>query len=77
MWLPQAWKVPLLGLVAQVPLQGLRQPPQSQNTTLSSQGDGFAFKQGADVFSPKDLIELARPGAGVANPSGVSYHVDK
>ncbi|TCD62995.1 hypothetical protein EIP91_006154 [Steccherinum ochraceum] len=30
----------------------------------------FNFKEGADVFSPKDLLELARPGAGVANPSG-------
>jgi len=30
----------------------------------------FTFKQGPDVFSPKELIELARPGAGVANPAG-------
>ncbi|KAH8113489.1 alpha/beta-hydrolase [Phellopilus nigrolimitatus] len=32
--------------------------------------DDFAFKSGEDVFTPQDLIELARPGAGVANPAG-------
>ncbi|KAK2465265.1 hypothetical protein APHAL10511_002619 [Amanita phalloides] len=30
----------------------------------------FTFKQGPDIFSPKDLIELGRPGSGVANPAG-------
>lgn len=30
----------------------------------------FKFKEGPDVFSPKDLIELERPGAGVANVPG-------
>jgi dipeptidyl aminopeptidase/acylaminoacyl peptidase len=30
----------------------------------------FAFKEGLDVFSPKDLIELGRPGSGVANQAG-------
>ncbi|KII90539.1 hypothetical protein PLICRDRAFT_106263 [Plicaturopsis crispa FD-325 SS-3] len=30
----------------------------------------FKFKEGADVFAPKDLVELARPGAGVANDAG-------
>ncbi|EIM85929.1 alpha/beta-hydrolase [Stereum hirsutum FP-91666 SS1] len=30
----------------------------------------FNFKAGADVFTPKDLIELARPGTGLANPDG-------
>ena len=32
--------------------------------------DDFAFKTGPDVFSPQDLIELPRPGSGVANPKG-------
>jgi hypothetical protein len=27
----------------------------------------FSFKDGPEVFSPKDLIQLARPGTGVAN----------
>ncbi|KIY71185.1 alpha/beta-hydrolase [Cylindrobasidium torrendii FP15055 ss-10] len=39
--------------------------------------DTFDFKAGADIFSPKDLIQLGRPGAGVANSAGdlafVSY----
>jgi hypothetical protein len=30
----------------------------------------FSFKQGADVFTPKDLVELARPGTGIANNAG-------
>jgi len=30
----------------------------------------FSFKEGPQVFSPKDLVELARPGAGVANAAG-------
>jgi hypothetical protein len=30
----------------------------------------FTFKQGADVFAPKDLVELARPGTGSANVPG-------
>ncbi|KAJ6585115.1 Alpha/Beta hydrolase protein [Mycena capillaripes] len=30
----------------------------------------FAFKEAADVFSPRNLIELGRPGTGVANNAG-------
>jgi dipeptidyl aminopeptidase/acylaminoacyl peptidase len=30
----------------------------------------FAVKEGPDIFSPKDLIQLGRPGQGVANPDG-------
>lgn len=30
----------------------------------------FQFKEGADVFTPKDLVELGRPGVGVANHAG-------
>ncbi|KAI0036528.1 Alpha/Beta hydrolase protein [Vararia minispora EC-137] len=30
----------------------------------------FALRDGPDVFAPKDLIELARPGVGVANAPG-------
>ncbi|KIJ54989.1 hypothetical protein M422DRAFT_24847 [Sphaerobolus stellatus SS14] len=28
------------------------------------------FKEGPDVFSPKDLVQLSRPDSGVANPTG-------
>ncbi|KAI0041991.1 alpha/beta-hydrolase [Auriscalpium vulgare] len=30
----------------------------------------FKLKAGSDKFTPKDLVELARPGAGVANAAG-------
>ena len=30
----------------------------------------FAFREGPDIFSPTDLVQLPRPGTGVANPSG-------
>jgi len=32
--------------------------------------DAFRFKEGSDVFTPKDLVELSRPGPGVANVPG-------
>lgn len=30
----------------------------------------FCFREGPDVFSPKVLIGLARPGNGIANAPG-------
>ena len=30
----------------------------------------FRFKEGSDVFTPKDLVQLSRPGTGVANVPG-------
>ena len=30
----------------------------------------FKFKEGAELFSPIDLVQLARPGTGVANAAG-------
>ncbi|EIN12412.1 alpha/beta-hydrolase [Punctularia strigosozonata HHB-11173 SS5] len=30
----------------------------------------FKFKEGNDVFAPKDLVELARPGTGIPNAPG-------
>ncbi|KAH0586242.1 Dipeptidyl-peptidase 5 [Termitomyces sp. J132] len=30
----------------------------------------FGFKEGPGIFSPKNLVELRRPGAGVANQAG-------
>ncbi|KAG6814233.1 hypothetical protein H0H92_015348 [Tricholoma furcatifolium] len=30
----------------------------------------FSFKEGPGIFSPKNLVELRRPGAGVANDAG-------
>ncbi|KAJ7485987.1 Alpha/Beta hydrolase protein [Mycena galericulata] len=34
------------------------------------QNSGFALKEAADIFSPKTMLELGRPGAGVANEPG-------
>lgn len=30
----------------------------------------FTFREGANLFAPKDLVELVRPGTGLANPAG-------
>lgn len=68
MWLPNlGLSFSLLGLVYQSPLT----PPSLPATTMvvNSTKD-FDFKEGPDVFSPKDSVLLARPGAGVANPAG-------
>ncbi|KAA1469919.1 alpha/beta-hydrolase [Dentipellis sp. KUC8613] len=35
-----------------------------------SAAKNFTLKTGDEVFSPRDLIELARPGTGAANPTG-------
>ncbi|KAF8169251.1 Alpha/Beta hydrolase protein [Pholiota molesta] len=57
-----------LGLLTQAPLQ---QPPlQSKSAMVQPVSGGFSFKEGADVFAPKDLVELGRPGAAVANAEG-------
>lgn len=63
MRVPPGFPVSVLGLAAQVPLQ------TSLNTTTMATPN-FAVKEGADIFSPNDLVQLPRPGAGVANPSG-------
>lgn len=69
MLFPQGFPVSLLGLAAQVPVD----VPVDSNAVMPqpafTQPD-FAFKQGNNVFSPVDLIGLARPGAGVANAVG-------
>jgi hypothetical protein len=59
---------PLLGLAAQIPFQTHWQGSSSERVVQMKQE--FAFKEGPDVFTPKDLVELARPGAGVANDAG-------
>lgn len=32
--------------------------------------DPLPYKEGPDIFTPKDLVELVRPGTGVANQAG-------
>jgi hypothetical protein len=62
MWFPLS----LLGLSAQLPLL---QTPLSESSVMPNRAE-FSFKDGVDLFSPKDLIELVRPGSGVANGDG-------
>ena len=58
----------LLGLSAQMPFSPTDYPgPKSVQMHNKPE---FKFKEGPDVFTPKDLIELERPGAGVANTPG-------
>ncbi|KAF8895353.1 Alpha/Beta hydrolase protein [Infundibulicybe gibba] len=56
-----------LGLTAQIPLEST-QPPR--NNDMSKSSPDFAFQEAADIFAPKDLVGLGRPGAGVANAEG-------
>ena len=74
MWFPRGLGFPigLLVLAAQVPLQTQLSPQSTTPSTISamSKPGDFTFKQGSNVFSPPDLVNLARPGTGVANPAG-------
>lgn len=58
----------LLGLATQIPLQPPSQPTPHTMTTPNQRD--FAFKEGLDTFSPKDLVGLGRPGTAVANVAG-------
>ncbi len=68
MWFSSGIGLPIsiLGLVSQVPL---RSETPNLNTTTMAVPD-FSFKEGPDIFSPQDLVKLARPGTGVANSAG-------
>jgi hypothetical protein len=59
MWFPLS----LLGLSTQLPLL---QKPLPESSVMPNRSE-FSFKEGPEVFSPKDFIQLARPGTGVAN----------
>ncbi|KAI0304472.1 alpha/beta-hydrolase [Multifurca ochricompacta] len=66
MWLPLG---ALLGFTTQLPL--ISPPPHFIIQ--------FRLKSGSDRFTPRDLIQLSRPSAGTANPSGdlVLIHVSE
>ncbi|KAJ7175987.1 Alpha/Beta hydrolase protein [Mycena filopes] len=59
----------LLGLSA---VQTAFQSPGTRNHAALTriQSNSFALKDAPDIFSPQNLIELGRPGAGVANDAG-------
>jgi len=48
----------------------VQQPPQLPTHSDMVTHGTFKFKEGSDFFSPKDLVELSRPGPGVANVPG-------
>ena len=52
--------------IVNVNLNAKRQIP----AMASNQPDDFKWQEGADVFTPLDLVQLPRPGAGVANDAG-------
>ncbi|KAJ6585138.1 alpha/beta-hydrolase [Mycena capillaripes] len=59
----------LLGLSTQVAFKSDVQA-SSRMASGRIQNFNFALKEGADIFSPKNLVELGRPGTGVANEPG-------
>jgi hypothetical protein len=44
--------------------------PADNNMVAHGTNATFKFEEGSDVFTPKDLVELSRPGSGVANVPG-------
>jgi dipeptidyl aminopeptidase/acylaminoacyl peptidase len=69
-------KLSILGSLSAVQLPFLS-PPSTLNSSISSSvvnfnmsGDEFSLKQSDSIFSPVDLIQLGRPGAGTVNPAG-------
>ncbi|KAJ3715402.1 Alpha/Beta hydrolase protein [Lentinula raphanica] len=55
-----------LGLTSQLPLQ----PNSPESPTMTPAQNSFQFVEGPDVFAPKDLVELGRPGVGQPNHAG-------
>lgn len=64
---PEGLSATVLGLAAQVPIEPISHPLA---TSMSPAAFNFSLKTDANIFSPKDLVELARPGTGVANSVG-------
>ena len=62
MWVSPAVSLSALSLAAQAPLEPRLQPHPSMSPVAA---DDFAFKQGADILSPIDLVKLAHSSARV------------
>jgi len=41
-----------------------------QDTNRRRNMEKFKLKDGSDIFTPKDMLELPRPGAAIANEEG-------
>jgi len=48
----------------------LQTPLQPPSNSMAAETPEFVFKEGADIFSPKDLVQLGRPGQALANAAG-------
>jgi hypothetical protein len=58
----------LVGLAAQTPLSTLVQP--TNTTNMRRINPDFKLKEGKHLLSPKNMLELPRPGAGSVNVDG-------
>ena len=50
--------------------QNYNHSTSDMSSGFSTEPEDFTFKTAKGLFSPQDLVELPRPGAGVANPAG-------
>jgi hypothetical protein len=65
------FSLPLLGMSVQIPLE--TSPPASDAITPAMArrlNPGFKLKEGANVLSPKEMLELPRPAAAMVNTAG-------
>ncbi|EJU00159.1 alpha/beta-hydrolase [Dacryopinax primogenitus] len=59
------WPSQLSLLIPQLSMSSFAPPKVYTPSTKS-----FALKEGNDILTPKDMLELPRPGSAVANPAG-------
>ena len=65
--LPSTWAL-IFGQVAQTPL--LQPSTNSVGQLLDMPTKAFQSQDDPSVLTPREMIELDRPGLGVANPDG-------
>ena len=73
MWFPAGVAITCtaLGVAAAASQVPLTSPLNALEPSMSTAyTPDFTFKEGANLFTPKDLVELVRPGTGLANPAG-------
>ena len=67
----EMWWPPRAAFLAFVTQLRLTIPPVVNTPSYNmSEAKAFSFKSGNGRFTPQDLVELPRPGAGVANAAG-------
>lgn len=72
MWFPAGVAIActIVGTAAAASQVPLTSPNILQPSMSSAYTPDFTFRDAADLFAPKDLVELVRPGTGLANPAG-------